>query len=126
MANGLQLEDARAAWPAFVLVYGWFLAMQLLDLGSTLLVLRLGGIEANPMGPVQVLEALGPEGLLLLKVLLIVVTMAAWTGAIDWLLRRPRQERRLAMEAVLALLVALNLFYMAVVSHNLLNVGRLL
>lgn len=110
------LETREGMWGTFMVVYGWFLALQLLDLGSTLAVLENGGREANPYGPVHALQWLGPSGLLALKLVLVVTTMILWLPVVAWL-----QQKAAARGAgvVFGIILLGTLVYTAVVFWNL-------
>lgn len=51
---------------AYGRLYGWYILLATLDLVTTMVILSLGGREANPVAN-SVLQAAGPGGLLVLK-----------------------------------------------------------
>ena len=83
-----------------------FSFLQLADLGTTVAVLRLGGVEENPL--VKHLMAFGPvQGLLLAKLLTLAIGVACFLGA------KPR-ALRLA-----------NIAFAAIIAWNLSIIARL-
>jgi len=84
-----------------------FVFLQAADLGTTMAVLRLGGVEENPL--VKLLMAFGPvEGLLLAKL----VTLAIGLGC--FLSTKPRALR------------TANFTFAAIVAWNLSIIARLI
>jgi hypothetical protein len=84
-------------------LYGSFVALQVLDLHSTMLALDAGGREANPV----VRSMLGGVRLPLVK--------AAGAGGILYLTERLRRHNR---PAAFVTMVALNSAYATIVAHN--------
>ncbi len=110
------LETREGLWGTFMVIYAWFLGLQLLDLGTTLAVLQKGGVEANRLGPAQALEALGPEALLAIKLVVVVATMLAWLPAVAWL---ERMQSAKSTGIVMMVLLLGALFYTGVVFWNI-------
>ncbi len=110
------VRSHHGIWGTFMAVYAWFLALQILDLGSTLMVIRHGGIEANQLGPAQAVDWLGPQALLGMKLIVVVASMLAWVPTVAWL--HHKQEHRSA-GIVNAIITAGTVTYTLAVLWNL-------
>ncbi len=110
------LDTHDGVWGTFMVVYAWFLGLQLLDLGTTLAVIGQGGIEANELGPAQAVGLLGTEALLAMKLIVMLITLIAWTPAVAWL--QGRHATR-STGLVLAMILGGALVYTGVVFWNL-------
>lgn len=122
---GTRPPPADEAWQDYEATYAWFLGLQLLDLLSTLAVLGVGGGESNPLAQSQWEEA-GAAGLVGWKVLVILLTFAAWLPAFGWLAARPAPTRRWALPMFYTGLLACVVVYTFVVFYNLRNLSILL
>jgi hypothetical protein len=89
--------------PVFLPLYASFIGLQALDLHSTLVAIKAGGREANPV----MNSMTGGVGLPIVK--------AASTGAIIYLTERVRKHNR---GAAIVMMIALDSAYAAIVAHN--------
>ncbi len=113
------------AWQDYAASYAWFLGLQLLDILSTVAVLRLGGGEGNPVAADGYAQA-GAGAFVGLKVVLIVLTFVVWLPCLAWIAVQPEARRRWALAAFHTGLVGCVVAYSLVVFHNLRNLSILL